>query len=337
MSLSSFLVSNFRPCDHILLLGCTGLFGKHLLPRLSSFLKKTDLAPEVTLVTRNIKQTLASYPFLQSVNLIEADFLRTTSLELSRPPTHILHMANTSASDTFNGATQYSKYKLLSSSVEAIRTVARPGITKKILFTSSGVAYGSTQDYLESDPSVISVYDPSFSLGFAKLNAEFMLASLCEEIDASLLVARCFSFVSPFLPAELHYAIGNFVHCAVHQRNICIKGDGLDLRSYQHVDDAIDWLLFLFQTDVAMSVVNIGSDSPISIKDLAFLVRKLVCPDISITVLGKPADPHNFRRNNYVPSLLHATRLGLRNRRTLESSILELASYMSDAPSVSLP
>jgi len=332
MSQSSYLVNNFSPRDHILLLGCTGLFGKHLLPRLCSFLTKTNLVPEVSLVTRNIKHTLASYPFLESVNLLEADFLRTTSLELSRPPTHILHMANTAASDTFNGVTQYSKYKLLSNSVEAIRSVARPGITRKILFTSSGVAYGCSKEYLESDSSLINVYDPSFSLGFAKLNAEFMLASLCEEINANLVVARCFSFVSPFLPTDLHYAIGNFVHCAVNKRNIIIKGDGLELRSYQHIDDTIDWLLFLFQTKVAMSVVNIGSDSPISIKDLAFLVRKLVCPDILITVLGNPANPHNFRRNNYVPSLLNATRLGLRNRRNLHSSILELASYMSDDP-----
>jgi len=321
---------NFGPLDHILLLGCTGLFGKHLLPRLNSFLTKTDLVPEVTLVTRNMKETLACYPFLKSINLLENNFLNSTSLELSRPPTHVLHMASTSASDTFNGASQYSKYKLLSNSVEAIRSVARPGITKKILFTSSGVAYGRSQDYLEADYSLINVYDSSFSLGFAKLNAEFMLSSLCEEIDANLVVARCFSFISPFLPPDLHYAIGNFVHCAVNRRNILIKGDGLDLRSYQHIDDTIDWLLFLFQTEVASSVFNLGSDSPISIKDLAFLVRKLVCPDISITVLSQAADPHNFRRNNYVPSLFNAKRLSLRNRRSLDSSILELSSFMSD-------
>lgn len=323
---------NFRPLDHILLLGCTGLFGKHLLPRLNSFLTKTDLAPEVTLVTRNIKQTLACYPFLKSINLLENDFLRSTSLVLSRPPTHVLHMANTSASDTFNGASQYSKYKLLSNSVEAIRSVARPRITKKILFTSSGVAYGRSQEYLEADCSLINVYDSSFSLGFAKLNAEFMLSSLCEEIDANLIVARCFSFISPFLPPELHYAIGNFVHCAVNRRNILIKGDGLDLRSYQHVEDAIDWLLLLFHSEPSASVINIGSDESISIKDLAFMIRDLICPNISVTVLNEPADPHNFRRKNYVPSLINARRLGLHNHINLETSILELAAFISKNP-----
>ena len=304
------------------------------MPRLNSFLAETDIVPEFTLVTRNIKQALASYPFLKSINLLETDFLKSTSMELSRPPTHVLHMANTSASDTFNGVSQYSKYKLLSNSVEAIRSVVRPGITKKILFTSSGVAYGRSQDYVEADCSVINVYDSSFSLGFAKLNAEFMLASLCEEIDANLVVARCFSFISPFLPTELHYAIGNFVHSAVNRHNILIKSDGLDLRSYQHIDDAIDWLLFLFQTQVTTPVVNLGSDCPISIKNLAFLVRRLLCPDISIIVLNQAAEPHNFRRNNYVPSLLNAKRLGLRNRRGLESSILELASFMQDVSSM---
>jgi len=329
MSFLSFSFYNFHSNDHILLLGCTGLFGKHLLPRLHSFLAETDSVPEITLVTRNIDRTLACYPYLKSINLLEKDFLVETSMELTRPPSHVLHMANMSASETFNGASQYSKYRLLSNSVEAIRSVVQSGITQKILFTSSGVAYGRSHDYLESDCSQIDVYDPAFSLGFAKLNAEYMLASLCEEIDAQLVVARCFSFVSPFLPCDIHYAIGNFVNCAINHCDIFIKGDGLDLRSYQHVDDTIDWLLFLFQSKVSNSVINLGSDFPISIKDLAYLVRKLVCPDISIAVQNQPADPHNFRRKTYVPSLINAQRLGLRNRRSLNSSILELSAAMS--------
>ena len=150
---------SFGPQDHILLLGCTGLFGRHLLPRLHTYLGNTKSPPQITLVTRNIRQTLADFPYLNLINLLEVDFLHSTSMSLCKPPTHILHMANTSASDTFRGATQYSKYKLLSNSVEAIRSVARAGITRKILFTSSGVAYGHSNDYLETNHSVLNIFD----------------------------------------------------------------------------------------------------------------------------------------------------------------------------------
>ena len=238
-------------------------------------------------------------------------------------------MANMSASDTFNGSSQYSKYLLLSNSINALRGIVKRGTTKKVIFTSSGVAYGSSVSYSEEDDSVINVHDPSYSLGFAKLNAEYLLSMLCSEIDASLSVCRCFSFVSPFLPCDLHYALGNFVNCATTKKDIVIKGDGLDYRSYQHVDDAVDWLLYLLHSDADVPLINFGSDHSISIKDLAFLVRDLVCPDITVNILNLPADPHNFRRTRYVPKLSQASRLGLFNRRKLQPSILELAQSIS--------
>ncbi len=314
--------------DHLLLLGCTGLFGHHLLPRLQASLERGD-HPCITLVTRNRKNTLAKFPYLSSINIVENNFLESSSLDLTQPPSHILHMANMSATDTFNGSSQYSKYRLLANSVEALRGVVKRGITKKMIFTSSGVAYGSNDSYCEAQASTINVFDPSYSLGFAKLNAEYLSSMLCLEVGASLSVCRCFSFISPFLPCDLHYAIGNFVSCAVKGQDILIQGDGLDYRSYQHVDDAIDWLLHLFHLEFPVPLINFGSDYSISIKDLAFMVRDLVCPDISVDVLNQLSDTHNFRRKNYVPSLLTSKSLGLVNRRNLDTSIVELAHSIS--------
>ncbi len=316
---------NLSSEDHLLLLGCTGLFGEHLLPRLHSAMQTSLSQPFISLVTRSRERTLNKFPYLSSINVIELDFLESTQLYLDKPPTHILHMANMSATDTFHGISQYSKYRLLLNSVEALRSVVKLGVTKKLMFTSSGVAYGSCDSYHETDLSSINILDPAYSLGFAKLNTEYLLSMLSRDLGATLSVCRCFSFVSPFLPCDLHYALGNFIDCAVKGKDIVIKGDGLDYRSYQHVDDAVDWLLFLLNVDTVVPLINFGSDYSISIRNLAFLIRDLVSPSISIHILNQPADPHNFRRKNYVPSLAVANSLGLANRRCLKSSILELA------------
>ena len=327
-NLFQFSSSFFSSVDHLLLLGCTGLFGQHLLPRLHTLLKSGHNLPLITLVTRNRNNTLARFPYLSSINLVEADFLSSSVLALPCPPSHILHMANMSAADTFNGSSQYSKYRLLVNSVDALRSVVKSGTTKKIIFTSSGVAYGSTDTYLEDDNSSMNIFDSSYSLGFAKLNAEYLLSMLSQEVGFSLTVCRCFSFVSPFLPYDLHYALGNFVYNAVQQKDIIIRGDGSDLRSYQHVDDTIDWLLFLLQSDISLPLLNLGSDSSISIKDLALHIQDLIAPHIAVSVLNQNADPHNFRRRSYVPSILNAKNIGLSNQRSLNTSIVELASYI---------
>ena len=62
--------------------------------------------------------------------------------------------------------------------------------------------------------------------------AEFIARDCCLNglVDAS--VARCFSFVGPGLPTDLHYAVGNFVADAITTRKITIEGNGLTQRSY---------------------------------------------------------------------------------------------------------
>ena len=181
MSLPESHFSFLSADDHLLLFGSTGLFGHHLLPKLQSYFSIVDTSkrPLISLVTRNRQNTLSHFPYLKEINVVESNFLQSSSLNLQAPPTHVLHMANVSASDTFNGISQHLKYRLLSNSVEALRSVVRPGFTRKIIFTSSGVAYGLSDSCLEDQLSHINVLDPSFSLGFAKLNAEYLLSSLC--------------------------------------------------------------------------------------------------------------------------------------------------------------
>ena len=324
-------LDSLLPQDHMLVLGGTGLFGSHLLPRIFSYLESTKQPASFTIVSSDEERSLSRFPKLKHsrINLVNCNLLVDSSIQGIDPPTHVLHMANVSAAQTFSGTDQLSKYTLLSNSVELIKSVSRPGTTRKIVFTSSGVAYGDSATYTETENSNINHLHPLSSLGFAKMNAEYLLNMLALEINASLTICRCFSFISPYLPVDLHYALGNFVSNAVEGKPITIKGDGTDLRSYQHVDDAIDWIISLLFMNQPPLLINVGSSRPISIKDLAGLVRQLVNPNMLINVLDKHSEAHNFRRTSYVPSLLLSSRLGLRNRRTLEDSIIELAAAHS--------
>ena len=77
--------------------------------------------------------------------------------------------------------------------------------------------------------------------------------------------------VGPFLPLDAHFAIGNFIRDAIHGRDVIIKSDGRDLRSYLYLSDVVSrlWLLLLIGKEKAY---NIGSPVPISIGNLALCV-----------------------------------------------------------------
>ena len=316
-------LASFRSCDSILLLGATGLFGRHLLPVLINFFDQSISPTPITIVTRNKSRFNSSFPKLQRpyIKIIEHDFSIPGSLNIDTPPTHILHMANTSAADTFKSVSQYEKYLLLLNSAQSLIPLLSSHRTARVVFTSSGVAYGPNSDYSESTISSVDHLSPSSSLAFGKLTSEYILSHNCNKLSIDISIARCFSFISPFIPLDVHYAIGNFISSALNNRDIIIRTDGNDIRSYQHVHDAVSWLLFLLTTDSPPRILNIGSDIPISIRDLAQLVRSILNPSINIQILNELPLDHNLRRSYYVPELNLAYSLGLVNNISLQSAI----------------
>ena len=96
---------------------------------------------------------------------------------------------------------------------------------EKLLFVSSGVAYGDDSTYEENANTNINFLDSKNSLAIGKLYSEFLLNSVCEANNTEFKIARCFSFISEYLPCDIHYAVGNFVRDAVNEKDIVINNE----------------------------------------------------------------------------------------------------------------
>ncbi len=313
--------------ESLLILGGTGLFGKTLLPALVKEIEENNINTKITIVTRNKSNALANIPVLKKTifDLIEFDFLLGSEFGFNLKCSYILHMAATAAQDTFSGISQIKKYQLLVNSTNFVSKLINYRSVKRVVFVSSGIAYGDVAEYREGIFGHINHLDPSSSLALGKVSAEYILKNICDQTDTELSIARCFSFISKFLPLDIHYAIGNFVKAAIDGEDIIIRGDGKDIRSYQHVEDAVDWISYLITNEKPPLIMNIGSDESLSIENLALLVKKLVNQNCKILVQNKKPPKDNRRRLSYVPCLNLAYKLGLEQTKSLEYSINELA------------
>ena len=270
----------------ILILGGTGLFAKELLPKLTYYIDYKKIKTKIYITTRDKKKAQYFIPETKKsyIQLIKIDFLLENEFKEDINPKYILHMATTSAQETFNKISQISKFIVLKNSTEALSKIIITNKVKRVLFVSSGVAYGDVEEFEETYKSNLDILDPKNSLAFGKLYSEFYLNSICESHNTEFKIARCFSFISQYLPFDIHYAVGNFVRDALYKKEIVIKTDGKDIRSYQDLTDSVEWLAFMLIKEFKYKMINVGSDKGISIFNLAKKIKSLLNPTVDIII-----------------------------------------------------
>jgi dTDP-glucose 4,6-dehydratase/UDP-glucose 4-epimerase len=312
----------------IFITGGTGLFGRWILESLLKANRELSLNVKVTVLTRNEQSFRLKAPHLANDPAI--DFLLGDVKNFDFPArkyTYLIHGATTSADETFNGEDPLHKFDTLVTGTRHTLDFASQCGIKRFLFLSSGVAYGvppAGVDFIPEDYSGSpDTTDTNSALGQAKRAAEFMCAIYANKFAWEYSIARCFSFVGPFLPLDIHYAIGNFISQAISEDSLTVKGDGSPVRSYLYMSDLMTWLFTILLKGKNGQIYNVGSDQAISVKELAFLVRDVLSPKKQVNVLGQSNySVGNSVRNRYLPSIEKAKKeLGLDVWTSLAESI----------------
>jgi dTDP-glucose 4,6-dehydratase len=312
----------------IFLTGGTGFFGKALLRHLLA----NGLAADASLVvlSRNPASFLAAYPQFAAhpkITFLKGDIQQRESLPWDHVFTHVLHAATESTIGP--SLTPLQRYDQIVDGTRNILDLSVATGARRFLLTSSGAIYGRQpadlaaipEDWNGSPP----LSEPSTAYGQAKRAAEHLCALVGEQHGLETVVARCFAFVGPDLPLNVHFAIGNFIRDALTADAITVAGDGTPLRTYLDQTDLAHWLLTLLEHGSSGQAYNVGSDEVISIAALAYLVRDILAQDKPVHILGQP-DPC-CAKNLYVPDIrkpLH--QLGLRVTVPLAEAIRRTGS-----------
>ena len=307
----------------IFITGGTGFFGCWLV---ESFLWANDrlnLDAQMTILTRSPDSFRMKAPHLsahKAVSVIQGD-VRTFDFpegEFS----HIIHAA-TEASAKLNAE---NPLRVLDTIVEGTRHTldfANACSAKKFLLTSSGAVYGrQPSDMTHIPEEYMGAPDPlapTSSYGEGKRVAEH-LCTLYANSSLETKIARCFAFVGPYLPLDIHFAIGNFVLDGLCHKPIVIKGDGTPHRSYLYAADLVIWLSTILLRGKSCRPYNVGSEESLSIMEVAERVAKGFEPAAIVERCGIPDLQRSVER--YVPSVERAkSELELRQLVDLQSSI----------------
>lgn len=210
----------------------------------------------------------------------------------------ILHMARDYAPISLkNPISQFSSIVL---GTKRVLEAAHKSTNCTLLFVSSGAVYGKHSCALSED--MLSTVDPLNSDNgylISKLAAEQLCSLYHKQYALNVKIARCFTFLGPFLQLDTHFAAGNFINSVILGNDIVIKSDGAAIRSYMYPSDLMNWIMAVMIQGESVTPYNIGSPQPISIRDLAQTIVDVSGKEVKCKILGKASA--NEHRHFYVP------------------------------------
>jgi dTDP-glucose 4,6-dehydratase len=294
--------------SNIFLTGGTGFVGSWLLESLLWANRQLDLRARMLVLTRDPaafgarRTNLARSP---DVEFLTGD-LKTFSLP-SRQLHYVIHAA---VEHQAPGQNSSDSIRANAEGTRRLLEMARTHGTQTFLYTSSGAVYGEQPAALDKIPEHFTgTYQPGNSYAESKRESE----TLCTEAASrgiTVVIARLFAFVGPYLPLNQNFAVGNFVRDAAAGGPIRVEGDGTPVRSYLYAADLAIWLWILLANGESARPYNVGSDQAIDILELAHKVASIcgVTRGISMAKAHIPG----AKPQRYVPSIARAkTELGL--------------------------
>ena len=213
------------------------------------------------------------------------------------------------------------------------------GVTR-LLLTSSGAVYGTQPPDLARLPEhYVGAPDSlqaSAAYGNGKRAAEWLACAHAAHAGLGgfeVAIARIFALVGPGLPLDGPFAAGNFVRDVLQGMPIRIQGDGRPVRSYLYMADLCIWLLRLLADGQSGQAYNVGSEQPVSIKELAdHIVLQAASPvsvDIASPYVGTTPPPRYVPDTSRVRQALNLrewTPLPLALNKTLQWSRLAMTA-----------
>lgn len=307
--------------------GATGFFGKNLLSLLAH-LERQGAVFSVTALSRSPDRFLAEQPWCRRLQWLE---WRTGDVSAPWPGTGtydcLIHAAtDTAASAHLDKMTLFDE--IIAGARNAMEFAALRGI-RRLLLTGSGAQYGAIPERYssgvpEASQLACDTAKTTSAYGEGKRASEILAALYSQKHGIDVINTRCFAFVGPGLPLDGHFAIGNFIRNALDGQPIRLATDGEAVRSYLYGADLAVWLMLLLLEADNGTVVNVGSDSAISVLDLATRVRDVVNPTVAVRA-GMSAS--GGERNYYVPSIARARALGLDAWTNLDRAIARTALW----------
>lgn len=127
--------------------------------------------------------------------------------------------------------------------------------------------------------------------------AESLFVNYHFQNDVRIKIARIFNTYGPRMHPNDGRVVSNFIVQALLNKDITIYGDGSQTRSFQYIDDLIEGMIKLMETDdLFWQPINLGNPNEFSVLELANLIINLTKTKSKIVFKPLPEDDPTQRK-----------------------------------------
>jgi UDP-glucuronate decarboxylase len=163
----------------------------------------------------------------------------------------------------------------------------------RVLLTSTSEVYGDpavhpqTEDYWGN----VNPIGPRACYDEGKRAAETLFFDYWRQHNLEIKVVRLFNTYGPRMHPQDGRVVSNFVMAALTNNPITLYGDGSQTRSFCYIDDLIDGLLAMMESDVEITgPINLGNPGEFTVKELAEKIILKIPTTSTMEFLPLPQD-----------------------------------------------
>ena len=125
--------------------------------------------------------------------------------------------------------------------------------------------------------------------------AETLIMEYHNQYNVDTRIVRIFNTYGPKMDKDDGRVVSNFINQALNNEDITLYGNGEQTRSFCYIDDQLDGLIKLMNSD-HIYPVNIGNPYELTVKELASIILKLTNSNSKIIYKDLPSDDPTNRK-----------------------------------------
>ncbi len=271
-----------------LVTGGAGFLGSHLVDRLM------QAGDEVICLDNYFtgrKSNIAQWISHPRFELIRHDVTEPIKLEVDR----IWHLACPAS------PIHYQMNPVKTAKISFLGTYNMLGLARRVgarlLLASTSEVYGDPDVHPqpESYHGCVNIIGPRACYDEGKRIAETLCFDYLRMHGSEVRIARIFNTYGPRMLADDGRVVSNFIVQALRGESLTLFGDGSQSRSFCYVDDLIDGLICLMNSDHT-GPINLGNPCEFTIRQLADHVRARINPELALISKLLPADDPRQRK-----------------------------------------